>query len=55
MDGIEASLGTANFGPSPGRTSVAVTAVAHLRAHIKSRTRRGPEPREKSLNAMNNG
>eukprot|EP00439_Symbiodinium_sp_Y106_P042689 s592_g5.t1 len=36
-----ASLGTANFGPSPGRTSVAVTAVAHLRAHIKSRTRRG--------------
>lgn len=41
IDGAEASLGTANFGPSPGRTSVAVTAVAHLRAHIKSRTRRG--------------
>lgn len=41
IDGAEASLGRATFGASPGVASVAVTAVAHLRAHIKSRTRRG--------------
>lgn len=39
IDGAEASLGSATFG-APG-CAVAVTAVAHLRAHIKSRTRRG--------------
>ncbi|CAE7900971.1 SU2, partial [Symbiodinium microadriaticum] len=41
IDGAEASLGRATFGASPGSASVAVTPVAHLRAHIKSRTRRG--------------